>query len=701
MTAISPRSNEACVLAAGDHSRVSTDLVACHQGDSVRDEELMTETTATGVTATETTPSREIVTAATDMESHLPFSDPTDLEDAKRGFLGSQRPGQVRAADGRVVWDADAWSSVLERSRPDTVNPSLWRQAKLVALHGLYEVTEGIYQGRSMDLSNMTVVEAATGSSSSTPDLHRDRGGGARPLPRPPRRPAGHRDDLHAQPCRPLRRRPRRDLGRRRRRRPYPRPGSRGLAQPKRPDRSWNAVVVGEGTRCWFGNQFSLIAPRFAAHEVDLWVPELGGKFDRRNPSHKMLMSVLGGMSESERQHVQARVRAAMDAQVVNEGRHQGGRAPYGYVVADTGPHPNPRKAAEGYRLRVLAIDDASAEVVRRIFAQYLDGRGDRAIAGGLNRDGIPCPSARRPDQNRHRLADGWQASTVRAILDNPRYTGYAFFGRWTKHETLLDLDDVAAGHVVRFRRAGADRVVRSREPAHPSIVSVETFTEAQLRRRSRAAGGNRQRAKLERTRTTGTRPYLLRGMVRCALCSRRMQGAVIRKHAAYYRCLARTLAPGTAAHADHPRTVNLREYDVEEPLNAGIGHVFDRRNVDRTVAALVASQDGGGKSSERETAKRPCPTSNVTAWGWIHAASRWSAYRTSAALRRASHPEQTSTNSFGGARSKSSNSALTPGRPAGASSVTAATLPPVPGVARRPPRVHRVVKRESAPCST
>ena len=92
------------------------------------------------------------------------------------------------------------------------------------------------------------------------------------------------------------------------------------LTALKNPHRGWNAVVVGEGTRCWFGNQFSLVAPRFAAYEVDLWVPELGGRFDARNPSHKMLMSVLGGMSESERQHVQARVRAAMDAQVVNEG---------------------------------------------------------------------------------------------------------------------------------------------------------------------------------------------------------------------------------------------------------------------------------------------------------------------------------------------------------------------------------------------
>jgi len=247
------------------------------------------------------------------------------------------------------------------------------------------------------------------------------------------------------------------------------------LAALKDPHREWDAVVVGEGTRCWFGNQFSLTAPRFAAYGVDLWVPELGGKYDSHNPSHKMLMSVLGGMSESERQHVQARVRAAMDAQVVNEGRHQGGRAPYGYLVVDGGPHPNPRKAAEGYRLRVLALDQPTAENVWRIFPEYLDGRGDRAIANGLNRDGIPCPSARRPEQNRHRIADGWQGSTVRAILENPRYTGYAFFGRWTKHETLLDPDDVAAGHVTRFRRSSPDRIVRSRQPAHPAIVALRT----------------------------------------------------------------------------------------------------------------------------------------------------------------------------------------------------------------------------------
>jgi DNA invertase Pin-like site-specific DNA recombinase len=379
---------------------------------------------------------------------------------------------------------------------------------------------------------------------------------------------------------------------------------SRLLTALKDPRRGWSAIVVGEGTRCWFGNQFSLIAPRFAAYGVDLWVPELGGKFDARNPSHKMLMSVLGGMSESERQHVQARVRAAMDAQVINEGRHQGGRAPYGYVVADGGLHPNPRKAAEGYRLRMLVVEDETAAVVQRIFAEYLDGIGDRAIANGLNRDGIPCPSANRPEQNRHRQADGWQGSTVRAILDNPRYTGYAFFGRWTKHETLLDPDDVAAGHVVRFRRAAPDRIVRSRVPAHPEIVSVETFTAAQLLRRSKSAGGLATARKAERGGRATARAYLLRGLIRCGKCHRKMQGATIRS-GAYYRCTIRTMAPGAAALADHPKTVNLREDLVVERVNGWLGRVFHPDNVDETVATLLGTQPTQSSGGPREAAKQ------------------------------------------------------------------------------------------------
>jgi len=47
---------------------------------------------------------------------------------------------------------------------PDTVNPSLYRQAQLnQAANGLYKVTDGIYQVRGTDLSNMTLIRGKTG----------------------------------------------------------------------------------------------------------------------------------------------------------------------------------------------------------------------------------------------------------------------------------------------------------------------------------------------------------------------------------------------------------------------------------------------------------------------------------------------------------------------------------------------------------
>lgn len=222
---------------------------------------------------------------------------------------------------------------------------------------------------------------------------------------------------------------------------------------------------------------------------------------------------------------------------------------------------------------------------------------GDRAIANRLNREGIPCPSARRPDQNRHRLADGWQGSTVRSILENPRYTGYAFFGRWTKQEMLIDPDDVAAGHVVRFRRSAQDRVVRSRRPAHPEIVPVEVFTEVQLRRRTRAAGGLAGSRKLERGPKRTKWTYGLRGAVRCGICQRRMEGTP-RQSRIYYRCAARGIVPGSPVLDQHPKNVYLPERVVLDELNEWLGGLFAPQHRDETVRQLLASADSSGDAA-------------------------------------------------------------------------------------------------------
>ena len=97
-----------------------------------------------------------------DLAARLPFHDTQDFADAERGRIGGLDPAVVTAADGRVVWDNDAYS-FLEGEAPSCVNPSLWRQGTLVAMHGLYEVVEGIYQVRGLDLSNVTFVEGERG----------------------------------------------------------------------------------------------------------------------------------------------------------------------------------------------------------------------------------------------------------------------------------------------------------------------------------------------------------------------------------------------------------------------------------------------------------------------------------------------------------------------------------------------------------
>jgi alkyl sulfatase BDS1-like metallo-beta-lactamase superfamily hydrolase len=92
----------------------------------------------------------------------LAFDDVRDFENADRGFVAAPADPLVRAKDGTVVWDCDAYA-FLDADCPPTANPSLWRQGRLCARRGLYQVTEGIYQVRGLDLSNMTLVEGERG----------------------------------------------------------------------------------------------------------------------------------------------------------------------------------------------------------------------------------------------------------------------------------------------------------------------------------------------------------------------------------------------------------------------------------------------------------------------------------------------------------------------------------------------------------
>ena len=148
------------------------------------------------------------------------------------------------------------------------------------------------------------------------------------------------------------------------------------LADLADPHRGFGAVLIGEPQQAFHGNQYSLTMPVFTHHGVELWVPEVGGPIDPDSEAHDLIMSVFGGMSKGDRNRIRIRVRSAMAAQAAIEGRFLGGRPPYGYRLADAGPHPNPAKAADGKRLHKLESDPEAAWVIRRIFAEYLAGRG-------------------------------------------------------------------------------------------------------------------------------------------------------------------------------------------------------------------------------------------------------------------------------------------------------------------------------------
>jgi hypothetical protein len=92
-----------------------------------------------------------------------------------------------------------------------------------------------------------------------------------------------------------------------------------------------------------------------------------------------------------------------MCTQAREQGRHLGGRPPYGYRLVDAGPHPNQIHAQWGRRLHRLDPDPVTAPHVRWIFARRLAGASTASIARALNERSIPSPAAYDPQRNTHR----------------------------------------------------------------------------------------------------------------------------------------------------------------------------------------------------------------------------------------------------------------------------------------------------------
>ena len=125
---------------------------------------LLSTASATSAFAQDAKPASEATVAAQrSVAAQLPAEDGRDLDFADRGFMGTLSDPIITNKDGKPVWNLGAYDWMADGKSPDTVNPSLWRHMGLLRKHGLYALTDNVWQVRGFDVSNMTVIKGQTG----------------------------------------------------------------------------------------------------------------------------------------------------------------------------------------------------------------------------------------------------------------------------------------------------------------------------------------------------------------------------------------------------------------------------------------------------------------------------------------------------------------------------------------------------------
>ena len=107
-------------------------------------------------------PTKPTVEMNAAVKKELPLEDQQDFKNARRGLIAADENLKVVNPAIGTIWDQTAYT-FMEEKAPASANPSLWRQARLNNIHGLFEVTQGVYQLRGFDLANMTLIEGETG----------------------------------------------------------------------------------------------------------------------------------------------------------------------------------------------------------------------------------------------------------------------------------------------------------------------------------------------------------------------------------------------------------------------------------------------------------------------------------------------------------------------------------------------------------
>lgn len=225
-------------------------------------------------------------------------------------------------------------------------------------------------------------------------------------------------------------------------------------------------------------------------------------QIDTGSPAGRLMLTMLSALAAMEREQTGERVRSVMCSRA-SVGTWNGGRVPYGYRYVSESKLETLKNAGEnveGINPGFYVRDDES-EIVARIYGQYLKEKSVTAIVQTLNQDGITTRSGKQ-----------WSAYTVWTILKSPWYYGTYRYNRFK-------------GTVGR-KENPADKWILVPDH-HPAIIDKGTWEQVQKI--------IKERSKYEHSKGHNHRPWsdhVLRSLVYCDVCGKRMIGTASRTYA-------------------------------------------------------------------------------------------------------------------------------------------------------------------------
>jgi site-specific DNA recombinase len=275
------------------------------------------------------------------------------------------------------------------------------------------------------------------------------------------------------------------------------------ITDAKKKPRPFDRIVIDDMSR--LGRNFGdilKIDEVLQHHGVLLYF--VGEQLDTGNPMARAMLTLTGLQAEQFIEGLRAKVHRGQEGRVRN-GLTSGSRI-FGYrsvpVLDPSRTSEHDRAATLGARLEVV---ESQAEIVRRIFSLFADGRSIAQIMGVLNQEGIPATGKAKVGS----AETAWNPTLIKRILSNEKYNGINVWNRryYRQHPET--------GKVKTLYKS-ADEVLRVDAP-ELRIVSPELWNRVQERlacinekfKRCRLGGLNRSPRK----------EYLFSGLMKCGVC--------------------------------------------------------------------------------------------------------------------------------------------------------------------------------------